>query len=285
MRQTFIYIQNELLDLYDASEARDIAFLLIEKLTGMSRSDVLVNKDTVFSVEQRKQIATFVEKLKKAVPVQYVLGEADFYGLRFAVNGSVLIPRPETEELVEWVECECRSRTDIRLLDIGTGSGCIPVALKKRLPGLQADAFDVSSEALQVASYNARLHGVQVRFRQCDILQNPVMDEKWDIIVSNPPYIPEHEKARMARQVLDYEPPLALFVPDSRPLLFYERIAAFARQHLRVGGRIYFEIHYDAGRAVVELLRNLRFCDVELRRDLAGNDRMVRAVQCVGSEK
>ena len=279
MQQMLAYIQDSLRALYTPGEARTIAFMLMERATGLSHARVLVNKDTTFPAEQRKQIVTFVEKLREGVPVQYVLGEAEFYGLRFEVNEAVLIPRPETEELVEWVERDNRSIPGGCLLDVGTGSGCIAVTLKRRMLLWQVDAFDISADALAVAARNARRHGVEVRFRLCDILQPYPGDEQWDVVVSNPPYIPEREKAHMARQVLAHEPARALFVPDGHPLLFYEHIGAFAWRHLSAGGRLYFEIHYDAGAAVVELLRSLGFAEVELRRDLAGHDRMVKAVR------
>ena len=279
MQQMLAYIQDSLRALYTPGEARTIAFMLMERVTGLSHARVLVNKDTTFPAEQRKQIVTFVEKLLDGVPVQYVLGEAEFYGLRFEVDQSVLIPRPETEELVEWVERDNRSIPGGCLLDVGTGSGCIAVTLKRRMPSWQVDAFDISADALAVAARNARRHGAEVRFRPCDILQPYPGDEQWNVIVSNPPYIPEREKAHMTRQVLEYEPAQALFVPDGHPLLFYERIGAFAWRHLPAGGKLYFEIHYDAGAAVVELLRSLGFVGVELRRDLAGHDRMVKAIR------
>lgn len=278
MQQIFTYIRQQLQEFYPEPEIKNIASLLVEKLTGMSRTEILINKGTTFSEEQRKQVFTFVEKLKKSVPVQYVLGEAAFFGLNFKVNESTLIPRPETEELVEWILSDCgNAGGKPRLLDIGTGSGCIPIALKKYFPSMQADAFDISEEALALAAENAARNAVDVRFRQCDILKNVPLNRKWDIIVSNPPYVPEREKANMAPNVLAYEPALALFVPDETPLLFYEKIALFAQRHLENQGRLYFEIHFDAGKALVNMLYDMRFRVVELRKDLAGNDRMIKA--------
>jgi len=277
MQQAFQHIHNSLSGIYDDSEIRNISFLLLEKLTGFSRTQLLTNKSTIFSFEQRQEFEGFVEKLKKNTPIQYVLGETEFYGLRFAVDESVLIPRPETEELVEWIKNDCKNSASLQILDVGTGSGCIAVSLKNELPFVEITAFDVSENTLETARKNAEQNDLQVDFQQIDILQENRFSQKWDIIVSNPPYIPEKERMNMQKNVREHEPSIALFVPDETPLLFYEKIAQFAQNHLTDNGKLYFEIHFDAGKSVMNLLRSLNFKNIELRKDLSGNDRMVRA--------
>jgi len=252
--------------------------LIIEKLTGLSRTEIVFNKNTLFSAEQYHEVESFIEKLKKFTPIQYILGETEFFGLRFLVNNSVLIPRPETEELVDWIRNEHDRNANLNILDIGTGSGCIAVSLNHEFPNASVDGFDISESALVTARGNAILNQVEVNFRQVNILSTPRFDQKWDIIVSNPPYIPEQEKSGIQPNVLDNEPHLALFVPDNDPLLFYRHIADFALQHLQPGGKLYFEIHLDAGKSCVDLLNRLEFKDVKLRKDISGNDRMVKAV-------
>ena len=277
MQQAFQNIYNSLSGIYPEPEIKNISFLLIEKLTGFSRTEILINKSTVFSAEQRKQLLAFVEKLKKNVPVQYVLGETEFYGLKILVNESVLIPRPETEELVEWVIIENNGAYSQRILDVGTGSGCIALALKHELPSAEITAFDISAKALETAKNNAEQNNLNIDFAQINIIEENDFSEKWDVIVSNPPYIPEKEKINMHKNVLLHEPALALFVPDEAPLLFYEKIAYFAFKHLNENGKLYFEIHFDSGEKIVELLQNLNFKNIEIRKDIAGKDRMVKA--------
>ena len=277
MQKEIQYIYNSLSGIYDDSEIRNISFLLLEKLTGFSRTQLLTNKSTIFSFEQQQQLAVFVEKLKKNIPIQYILGETEFYGLRFAVNESVLIPRPETEELVEWIKNDCKDVDSLQILDVGIGSGCIAVALKHELPFVEITAFDISEKVLETARKNAEKNKIYIDFKQVDILYENIFSQKWDIIVSNPPYIPQKERMNMQKNVCEYEPSLALFVPDETPLLFYEKIAQFAQSHLTENGKLYFEIHFDAGKSVVNLLKNLNFENIKLRQDLSGNDRMVRA--------
>lgn len=278
MQSTFEHIQTELKGLYPESEIKSFSYLIIEKLTGFSRTQIIVNKNTLFSIEQYSLVNSFIEKLKRFVPIQYVLGETEFYGLSFFVNRAVLIPRPETEELVDWIQNENDRGATFHILDIGTGSGSIAIALKHVFPNAKVDAFDVSEEALKTARMNALHNNLEVHFSEVDILKPVDLEQKWNIIVSNPPYIPEQEKSEIMPNVLDYEPHLALFVPNEEPLLFYQRIALFAQKHLSVNGKLYFEIHRDAGQACVKLLTDMGFANVELRRDISGNDRMVRAV-------
>ena len=220
---------------------------------------------------------SFIEKLKIFTPIQYVLGECEFMGLRFEVDPSVLIPRPETEELVEWILASQNNTNSVSILDIGTGSGCIAVSLKCMLPKAFVTAYDLSNDALALARKNAEINEVTVDFRQQDILQPETENGEWDIIVSNPPYIPNAEKVEIQSNVLNFEPHLALFVPDNDPLLFYRKIIEFAAMHLKAGGQLFFEIHRDRGQEVMQLLSEAGFAEIELRKDLSGNDRMLKA--------
>ena len=279
MQAAILHIQSELQGLYPDTEIKNFCNLIVENLTGFSRIEIILNKNTIFSDKQRNEVDSFIEKLKRFVPIQYILGETEFYGLPFFVNESVLIPRPETEELVDWVQSENDRSARLRILDIGTGSGCIAISVKKEFSNSTVDAFDISEKALETARRNANRNKLEVNFSRIDILGSPEFNTKWDIIISNPPYIAEQEKSEILPNVLDHEPHLALFVPDDDPLLFYRHIALFAQQHLQPNGKLYFEIHRDAGLACVSLLTGLRYHDVELRKDISGNDRMVRAIK------
>ena len=218
--------------------------------------------------------------MSQGEPLQYVVGTAPFGNLTFEVTPSTLIPRPETLELVEWVAADEQVRPALRLLDIGTGSGCIAISLAKLLPQATVSAWDISAEALAVARRNAERNGVAVDFKQVDVL-HVTEAETYDCIVSNPPYICEAEKAEMTDSVLLHEPHTALFVPNTDPLRFYRAIAQLALSNLSPGGTLYFEINRAYGAETCNLLRDLGFCDVELRKDFYGNDRMVKA----GKEK
>lgn len=276
MQTAILHIQSELQGLYPETEIKSFSYLIIEKLTGFSRTQIIVNKNTLFSDKQQHEIESFIEKLKKFVPIQYILGETEFYGLNFTVNESVLIPRPETEELIDWIQKENDRTANINILDIGTGSGCIAISLKHEFPNATVEAFDISDKALEMAKLNAKQNNLEVNFSIVDILNPPETSKKWDIIVSNPPYIPEAEKSEIHANVLDYEPHLALFVPNNDPLLFYRQIGLFAQKHLNSNGILYFEIHRDAGQTGLELLNELGFNTVELRKDISGNDRMLK---------
>jgi release factor glutamine methyltransferase len=277
--QAFIeQINQELQDLYPSTEIKSFAWLIAEKVTGMTRTQVMVNKNTTFSDAQRQIALGFVEQLKNYVPIQHLLGETEFYGLMFKVNENVLIPRPETEELVDWIITENKGKPSLKILDIGTGSGCIAISLKKHLLTSDITAFDISDGALSLAQQNAKFNGTEVIFEKQDILTAPAMEQQWDIIVSNPPYIPNKEKVAILPNVLDHEPHLALFVPDHVPLLFYRQIAIWGKNQLSPNGKIYFEIHRDFGQQTVNLLAELGYHQVVLRKDISGNDRMVMAV-------
>jgi release factor glutamine methyltransferase len=277
MQTVLQHIKSELQGLYPETEIKSFTYLILEKLTGFSRTEILLNKNTLFSVEQHNMIESFIEKLKKNVPIQYILGETEFYGLTFNVNESVLIPRPETEELVDWIRNENDCIGNLQLLDIGTGSGCIAISLKHEFPDSTVEAFDISDEALETARSNANRNQLDVNFSKVDILNTPDFEKKWDIIVSNPPYVTEHEKSGIHPNVLENEPHMALFVPDNDPLLFYRKIALFAQKYLENNGKLYFEINREYGKATVDLLAGMGFTDIELRKDISGNDRMIMA--------
>jgi len=253
--------------LYDAREAKAIARLVMEERFGLTMADVLCGKTGDNAVLRHIQ-----QRLLQGEPVQYVLGVAEFGGRQFRVAPGVLIPRPETLELCQWVEEE-RGTT---ILDIGTGSGCIACTLAAELPEAQVTAWDISEAALSVARENAKRTNVHVSFEQVDALNIPLTPDKWDIIISNPPYICEQERATMERHVLDYEPSLALFVPDDDPLLFYRAIADYARQSLTAGGSLFFEINPLYAEQLKSLLSAMSYHHIEVRDDQYGKPRMIK---------
>ena len=278
MQQTIQYIKDSLSGIYLADELEVITYQLMSEVTGLTRTAILINKNTKISETHAQLIKRFVNELKNFKPLQYVVGKTEFFGLPFKVNEYTLIPRPETEELVEWIIDDYNAKVfPVTILDIGTGSGCIPVSLRKHLALARVDGCDISPDALKVAAENAQINQLNVNFFEIDILSSPVMEQKWDVIVSNPPYIPMSDMSEMYANVLQYEPHVALFVADENPLIFYRAIALFALKHLQHEGSLYFEIHYKYGAEVLEMLRNSGFVNVQLRKDLSGNDRMVKA--------
>jgi release factor glutamine methyltransferase len=278
MQQAIKYIRSELSDIYPDDELLSITRLIISKITAYTFTEILVNKNTIFSQHQRDLLEFYLEKLKKRTPVQYVLGETEFCGLDFVVNEAVLIPRPETEELVEWIVQEANPASVI--LDIGTGSGCIAVSLKSCLPRTEVYACDISLEALNVARQNAFKNNLPVSFFEMDVLKTNHSERKYDVIVSNPPYIPKSEIASILSQVKDFEPHQALFVPEDDPLLFYRRIAVFAGDFLLPGGKLFFETHRDYARECMILLQKEGFENIVIKKDISGNNRMLRADSC-----
>lgn len=275
---------NNLSLVYDSREAASLAWLSISHVCKLERAEYLNLKDTEVPTDKKQSLLKILEELKTGKPLQYVIGETEFYGLTFKVNPSVLIPRPETEELVEWILSDLRkpkiSIEGLKIIDIGTGSGCIPISLKKNLPEAQLYALDISTEALGVSKQNAALNQTMVNFIQADILNllnKQPSDEKFGIIVSNPPYVTDAEKKQMLPNVLQHEPHLALFVPDNDPLIFYKAIADFAIKHLDTTGSLYLEINENLGEETVQLLKQMGFKNIELRQDLSGKDRMIRS--------
>lgn len=261
--------------LYDAAEADRFFFIALEELLGWKRMDYLTRGDYNLTSEEHIAWQQVLDQLQGYRPIQYVFGKAYFYGLEFAVNESTLIPRPETEELVEWIIHEHGKRENISLLDIGTGSGCIPISLAKNLTLANVTAIDISEAALAVAKTNADSNAVTVNFIQLDVLGADKLPSTYDVIVSNPPYVRNMEKVEIQPNVLDYEPHLALFVDDNDPLVFYRKIALLALQYLNTGGKLYYEINQYLGAETVTLLQEMGFKNVVLRKDLFGNDRMI----------
>ena len=266
--------------LYDDREAANIADWVMEHITGKKRIDRLLDKQASFSEEQTQQLQSILSELSTHKPVQYVLGEAWFAGMRFFVNDAVLIPRPETEELIFWIaEVIKNDKLKIKnLIDIGTGSGCIPISLQKKISDVAISSIDISVDALAVAKQNAVTLDAIVNFIQLDFLEeaNWAHLPVFDIIVSNPPYIKQSEESNMSKNVLAFEPALALFVPDEDALLFYRKIVLFAKTHLSQNGMIFLEINEALGNEVVSLFKKNGF-ETELKKDLQGRDRMVKA--------
>ena len=295
-------IRSILLSSIDEGEASAITLMLMEKIAGIDRLHALMGDDST----KRDELLNAAKRIAKGEPVQYVIGEAEFCGLHFVVKPDVLIPRPETEELVNHLMADVKGERGkvkaegLKILDIGTGSGCIAVSLAKRLgefevskvqefkgskPKVTVEAWDVSNEALLIAKENAERNGVDVKFEKVDVLEEKVKGErekvkdKFDIIVSNPPYICNKEAVEMEKNVLDHEPHLALFVPDDDPLLFYRRIAELGKSLLNSNGKLYFEINRSYGKDVVSLLTSFGYENVNLYQDQFGNDRIVNAIK------
>ena len=305
-----------LLSIYDLGEAESFFYLILEEKQQLKRIDLALNPDLTFSNAEIQLWNSILEQLQKEIPIQYLLGKTSFYGLDFEVNENVLIPRPETEELVEWIiqsqkvevisgklemgsgklgeeqsaklEREQQIRK-INILDIGTGSGCIAIALSKNLPNAEVFAVDVSEKALATAQKNAISNQVEVNFIQADILtindleklasSNFHLPTSFDLIVSNPPYVRELEKKEIKKNVLDNEPHLALFVADSDALVFYRKIAELAQKNLSPKGQLFYEINQYLGKEMMELLEKMNFQNIELRQDIYGNDRMIRGTR------
>lgn len=276
MNKIVAYIRSRLQPYYTAEEVSALSRIVCCDLLGQAPTDYYLGKDIVLSSKKEQELEDILQRLSRFEPLQYIEGRTLFLGREFWVAPGVLIPRPETEELVELMLKEIPA--DARILDVGTGSGCIAISLAKALPDALVTAWDVSPEALSVARANARKLQADVRFVECDVLACQV-DEvgQYDVIVSNPPYVTEAEKADMEPNVLQWEPSLALFVPDDDPLRFYRRIAVLGRDMLADGGRLYFEINRAYGREMVEMLRAMGYVGVRVEKDLSQNDRFVIA--------
>jgi release factor glutamine methyltransferase len=273
------YLQDKLLTCYSATEAAAIARWVFETRFHYSRLDYCLGKDRDFSKEERDDFENIVCRLLENEPVQYVLGETDFCDQKFLVNHHVLIPRPETEELVRWIASDLSPFPAApRILDLGTGSGCIAISLSSLLSQAVISACDISEDALDIARKNARNQNVAVSFFQEDILHphHLLSGAVWDVWVSNPPYICERERKDMSRNVLDYEPSTALFVPDEDPLLFYRAIARLGLKGLCPGGFLYFEINRAYGELTRQMLEEMGYQEIQVRQDQFGNDRMIK---------
>lgn len=292
---TFIELEKEFIDtlstIYDVQEAKSLTWLSINAVCKIERAKYLSIKQDKLAETDQLRLLEILEQLKNGLPIQYILGETEFYDLKFTVNPSVLIPRSETEELVDWALItlrEMKGETEtLKILDIGTGSGCIPISIKKYIPLADISALDISKSALNTAKQNALSNKTEINFIEDDIL-NPSNDDLintfYDVIISNPPYVRDSEKLEMHQNVLNHEPHNALFVPDHSPLRFYDAIADFTIKHLKKNGFLFLEINEHFGKETVNLLLNKGFKSAELRQDMYGKDRMIKASLDIGSE-
>lgn len=286
VKQVSADFSEQLSTLYDSNEVNSLCMMVLENVVNISSAKIKAFPETEISTSESVIITNILTRLISGEPIQYILGYTEFHGLTFKVNPSVLIPRPETEELVDWVIKSWQLtlgswQPPFQILDIGTGSGCIPISLKKNLPDAEVSAIDISPEALQTAKENAELNKVDVNFIQDDIL-NPthhsLLTTHYSLIISNPPYVTLEDKKLMHTNVTDFEPHTALFAPEDDPLIFYKAITDFASTHLEKRGLLFFEINETYGKQIVELLNNKKFINIELRNDMSGKDRMIKAV-------
>ena len=284
------YFNETLKTIYPITEIDSFFFLLLEEYLGFRRVDIVLKSDFKITQETLNLLQSATKQLEQEVPLQYIIGKTEFYGLPFVVNKHVLIPRPETEELVAWVVSESsrfktfntstKQTTDkkqLKILDIGTGSGCIPISLKKQLPFAKISAIDISKEALTVAKKNAVLNNVDIHFILQDILKTVALDQHYDIIISNPPYVRELEKKELKNNVLKNEPHVALFVENDNPLIFYAKIAELAKNYLNKNGLLFFEINQYLGTETIDLVNKKGLKNIQLKKDMFGNDRIVVA--------
>ncbi len=278
LKQYKTHFFDSLKNIQDEQEIESFFFILTEYLHNLKRVDLALNPNFELSDTEVEKWNAILSELQQEKPIQYITGEAWFYGLRFEVNENTLIPRPETEELVEWILNSpiTHHPSPITILDIGTGTGCIPISLKANLPQANVSAIDVSEKALEIAKRNAVSNKVEINFIQTNILEVEDLNQHFDVIVSNPPYVRNLEKEEIKKNVLDYEPHLALFVEDTDALLFYRKIAQLALKNLAPNGLLFFEINQYLGEETVELLQNLGFNTIELKKDMYGNNRMIR---------
>jgi release factor glutamine methyltransferase len=284
------YFNETLKTIYPITEIDSFFFLLLEEYLGFRRVDIVLKSDFKITKETLNLLQSATKQLEQEVPLQYIIGKTEFYGLPFVVNKHVLIPRPETEELVAWVVSESsRFKTfntstkqttetkQLKILDIGTGSGCIPISLKKQLPFAKISAIDISKEALTVAKKNAVLNNVDIHFILQDILKTVALDQHYDIIISNPPYVRELEKKELKNNVLKNEPHVALFVENDNPLIFYAKIAELAKNYLNKNGLLFFEINQYLGTETIDLVNKKGLKNIQLKKDMFGNDRIIVA--------
>lgn len=266
---------------YPQQEIQSFFNLLCEHFLGISRLEIALSPHLSVEDPAKTQLEDALQQLLKHQPLQYILGETEFYGRTFSLNEHTLIPRPETEELVTWIIEDAkqagRHQQSMQILDMGTGSGCIAISLAKELPQAEVSALDISTEALLCAQENAQRHEAVVSFSSKDMLQLAALPGMYDIMVSNPPYVRESEKQQMHPNVLNYEPATALYVSDDDPLVFYRKIGALAQQYLQADGALYLEINEYLSKELEELLQQLGFDRIEIRQDIFGKDRMIKA--------
>ena len=280
------YFKISLKKLYQASEIDTFLFLLLEEYLNFKRIDIVLKSNFNISSEVLTLLKSSTKLLEQEIPIQYIIGKTEFYGFPFILNEHVLIPRPETEELVTFIldkvskldsHYVIKKENTIKILDIGTGSGCIPIALKKSLPLAEISALEKSDKALRIAEKNTHLNKVDINLIQQDILKTTELNNTYDIIVSNPPYVRESEKKEIKNNVLNNEPHMALFVEDNNPLIFYDKIAELAKNHLTKNGLLFFEINQYLGKETVDLIRLKGFNTIELKKDIFGHDRVIIA--------
>ncbi|MEC5167003.1 release factor glutamine methyltransferase [Flavobacterium sp. PL11] len=282
IREYRSYFIQELTPIFDEGEAESFFYLILEEKQQLKRIDLALQPDLELNENEIVIWNSFLEQLKQEIPVQYLLGKTSFYGLDFEVNSNVLIPRPETEELVEWIIQNSKISVEdkkIKILDIGTGSGCIAISLAKNIKNSKVFAIDISHKALATAKKNAENNKVEITFLQENILVTTDLNQNFDIIVSNPPYVRNLEKQEVKKNVLDNEPHLALFVEDNDALIFYKKITELAKKNLTPSGELFFEINQYLGPEMIEMLEKMNFHNIELRKDIYGNDRMTRGTR------
>ena len=283
LKEFKLFFNEALSAIYPKTEIDSFFFILMEEKLKLQRIDTVLKPDFLITKKNLIDLKTIVKRLQKEEPIQYIIGSTEFYGLPFLVDKNTLIPRTETEELVSWVLDEIKvltnnKITELSILDIGTGTGCIPISLAKNLTSLNISAIDISPEALIIAKQNAILNKVTIEFIELDILNAESLPQEYDIIISNPPYVRELEKKEIKNNVLENEPHLALFVADENPLIFYNKIADLAKQQLSKNGMLFFEINQYLGKETVNMLVKKGFKNIQLKKDLFGNDRMIKCV-------
>ena len=283
LKEFKLFFNEALSAIYPKTEIDSFFFILMEEKLKLQRIDTVLKPDYLITEKNLIDLKNIVKRLQKEEPIQYIIGTTEFYGLPFLVDKNTLIPRPETEELVTWVLDEIKvltnnKITELSILDIGTGTGCIPISLAKNLTSLNISAIDISPEALLIAKQNAILNKVTMEFIELDILNAESLPQEFDVIISNPPYVRELEKKEIKNNVLENEPHLALFVADENPLIFYNKIADLAKQQLSKNGMLFFEINQYLGKETVNMLAKKGFKNIQLKKDLFGNDRMIKCV-------
>lgn len=281
LKEYRLYFSKSLSNLYPKTEIDTFFFILMDEYLDLQRIDIILNPDFNINKDKISLLNNALHRLQKEEPIQYITGNTEFYGYPFLVDKNTLIPRPETEELVEWIlkEVSTLQNDNLTILDIGTGTGCIPISLAKNLPTAKISAIDISADALKKAKQNADLNEVDIHFIEKNILKTEKLSQNFDVIISNPPYVRELEKAEIKNNVLQNEPHLALFVDDNNPLIFYDKIADLAKQHLSKNGFLFFEINQYLGKETVQLLKDKGYNNIELRKDLLKNDRMIKCLK------
>jgi release factor glutamine methyltransferase len=281
LKEFKLLFSESLSETYPKKEIDSFFYILMEEKLKLQRIDTVLNPDFLIDTATVVVLKIILKRLQKEEPIQYILGKTEFYGLPFLVDKNTLIPRPETEELVEWILSEIQKiqggnqKTPLAILDIGTGTGCIPITLAKNTVNTVITAIDISAAALRVAKKNAVLNSVPVNFIMLNILKTTQLPQKYNLIVSNPPYVRELEKVEISANVLENEPHLALFVANKNPLVFYDKIADLAKQQLNENGMLFFEINQYLGKETVKMLEEKGFQNIQLKKDLSGNDRML----------